>query len=70
MSEFVRQGCLDRLHLIVAPVLIGSGQRGLTVQPAAAMRDALRPPARTFALGGDMLWDLDLRAAPMPNPQP
>ncbi|MDM0039006.1 RibD family protein [Variovorax sp. J22G21] len=70
VSEFVRQDCLDRLHLILAPVLIGGGQRGLTVQPATAMRDALRPPARTFALGGDVLWDLDLRAAPMPNPQP
>ena len=70
VSEFVRQGCLDRLHLIVAPVVIGGGQRGLAVQPATAMRDALRPPARTFALGGDVLWDLDLRAAPMPNPQP
>ena len=69
VSEFVRQGCLDRLHLIVAPVVIGDGQRGLTVRPARAMGDALRPPTRTFALGQDVLWDMDLRAAPVPNPQ-
>lgn len=61
ISEFVRQRCLDRLHLIVAPVVIGDGQRGLSVQRADVMRDALRPPARTFALGSDVLWDLDLR---------
>ncbi len=68
VSEFVRQVCLDRLHLIVAPVVIGDGQRGLTVRPARAMGDALRPPSRTFAMGGDVLWDMDLRAAGVPNP--
>lgn len=62
VSEFVRQGCLDRLHLIVAPVVIGGGRRGLTVPPADRMSEALRPPARSFALGTDILWDLDLRA--------
>lgn len=70
VSAFVQQRCLDRLHLIVAPVVIGGGQRGLTVRPAAAMGDALRPPSRTFALGSDVLWDMDLRAAPAPNPRP
>lgn len=69
VSEFLRQGCLDRLHLIVAPVVIGDGQRGLSVRPATAMCDALRPPVRTFTLGHDVLWDMDLRAAPVPNPR-
>ncbi|PZQ66482.1 MAG: hypothetical protein DI563_23425 [Variovorax paradoxus] len=64
VSQFVRQGCLDRLHLLVAPVMIGAGHPGLQVRRADAMREALRPPARTFALGTDLLWDLDLRAAP------
>jgi diaminohydroxyphosphoribosylaminopyrimidine deaminase/5-amino-6-(5-phosphoribosylamino)uracil reductase len=31
------------------------------VRRADLMADALRPPARTFTLGGDVLWDLDLR---------
>jgi diaminohydroxyphosphoribosylaminopyrimidine deaminase/5-amino-6-(5-phosphoribosylamino)uracil reductase len=61
VSEFVQQGCLDRLHLIVAPVVIGGGRRGLTLPPVDRMGDALRPPARSFALGTDILWDLDLR---------
>lgn len=66
VSQFVQQHCLDRLHLIVAPVVIGAGQPGLQVRRSDAMSDALRPPARTFALGGDVLWDLALGAPPRP----
>lgn len=61
VSAFQQQDLLDRLHLIVAPVVIGAGHPGLQVRRADRMADALRPPARTFALGGDVLWDLDLR---------
>jgi len=66
VSQFVQQQCLDRLHLIVAPVVIGAGQPGLQVQRSDAMSDALRPPARTFALGCDVLWDLALGAPQRP----
>jgi diaminohydroxyphosphoribosylaminopyrimidine deaminase / 5-amino-6-(5-phosphoribosylamino)uracil reductase len=66
VSRFLAAGALDRLHLVVAPVLIGSGRRGLQGPPRVAMADCPRPPARTLALGEDMLWDLDLRAARMP----
>jgi len=64
VSRFVAQGCIDRLHLSVAPVLIGSGRPGLSLPGTAAMRDCPRPPARVFRMGADVLWDLDLRAAP------
>jgi diaminohydroxyphosphoribosylaminopyrimidine deaminase / 5-amino-6-(5-phosphoribosylamino)uracil reductase len=63
VSRFLAAGALDRLHLVVAPVLIGNGRRGLQGPARAAMADCPRPPARTLALGEDMLWDLDLRAA-------
>lgn len=66
VSQFVQQRCLDRLHLIVAPVVIGAGRPGLQVRRSDAMGDALRPPARTFALGGDVLWDLALDAPQRP----
>lgn len=66
VSQFVQQRCLARLHLIVAPVVIGAGQPGLQVRRSDAMGDALRPPARTFALGGDVLWDLALDAPQQP----
>lgn len=64
VSQFLAQGCLDRLHLMVAPVLIGQGRPGLQVPPATRMADALRPVARPYAFGDDVLWDLDLRPSP------
>ena len=63
VSRFIAQGCMDRLHLSVAPVIIGDGRPGLQLPPSAAMRDCLRPAGRVFRMGADVLWDLDLRAA-------
>ncbi|VTU34830.1 Riboflavin biosynthesis protein RibD [Variovorax sp. PBL-H6] len=63
VSRFIAQGCMDRLHLSVAPVLIGSGRPGLALPGSAAMRDCPRPPARVFRMGADVLWDLDLQPA-------
>ncbi|MDP1688052.1 RibD family protein [Hydrogenophaga sp.] len=60
VSRFFTAGALDRLHLVVAPVLIGNGRRGLQVPGQAVMADCPRPMARTLALGTDMLWDLAL----------
>jgi riboflavin-specific deaminase-like protein len=62
VSRFITQGCLDRLHLSVAPVIIGGGRPGLQLPTTDAMCDCLRPPARVFRMGSDVLWDLDLRA--------
>lgn len=64
VSRFIAQGCLDRLHLSIAPVIIGAGRPGLQLPRSAAMRDCLRPAGRVFRMGADVLWDLDLRAAP------
>jgi diaminohydroxyphosphoribosylaminopyrimidine deaminase/5-amino-6-(5-phosphoribosylamino)uracil reductase len=63
VSRFIAQGCMDRLHLSVAPVLIGSGRPGLSLPGGAAMRDCPRPASRVFRMGADVMWDLDLRAA-------
>lgn len=64
VTAFVRAGALDRLHLSVAPVLLGSdGTTGLGLPGPALARDALRPPSRTFRLGDDVCFDLDLAAA-------
>lgn len=60
VSRFFTAGVLHRLHLVLAPVLIGQGRRGLRVPAHDVMADCPRPPARTLALGDDMLWDLDL----------
>jgi len=62
VSRFFTAGALDRLHLVVAPVFIGNGRRGLQAPAHPVMADCPRPKARTLALGPDMLWDLDLRS--------
>ena len=61
VSRFFTAGALDRLHLVVAPVLIGNGRRGLQVPAHDVMADCPRPRSRTLALGDDVLWDLALR---------
>ena len=68
VSHFLQAGTLDRLHITVAPLLIGSGPATLTLAPIDSLDEALRPPCRHFRLGGDMLFDLDLRR-PRPTHQ-
>lgn len=60
VSRFFRANALDRLHLVVAPVLIGEGRRGLQAAARPVMAECPRPPARMLVLGDDLLWDLDL----------
>jgi diaminohydroxyphosphoribosylaminopyrimidine deaminase/5-amino-6-(5-phosphoribosylamino)uracil reductase len=61
VSRFLAQGCLDRLHLAVAPIIIGDGRPGLRFEGPARLADCLRPQCRVFRMGPDHLWDLDLR---------
>jgi riboflavin-specific deaminase-like protein len=61
VSRFLQAGVLDRLHVCVAPLLIGSGRPALTLPPVASLAQALRPRCRHFHLGDDLLFDLDLR---------
>ena len=60
VSRFLEAGRLTRLHVTVAPVLIGSGRPALTLPPIASLDQALRPPCRLFHLENDLLFDLDL----------
>jgi riboflavin-specific deaminase-like protein len=60
LSRFLAAGCLNRLHVLVAPIIIGAGPMGITLPPIARLDEALRPAVATFALpGGDMLFDCD-----------
>lgn len=61
VSRFLQAGLLDRLHLTVAPLLLGSGKPALTLPPIATLDQALRPRCRHFRMGPDLLFDLDLR---------
>ncbi len=61
VSRFLQAGLVDRLHVTVAPLLIGSGRPALTLDPIESLDQALRPPCRHVRLGDDILFDLDLR---------
>lgn len=60
VSGFLQAGALHRLHLSVAPLILGSGRPALTLPPIATLDEALRPPVRHFRVGNDLLFDLDL----------
>jgi creatinine amidohydrolase len=62
VSRFLQAGLLDRLHLTVAPLLIGSGRTSITLESIPTLDQALRPRCRRFTLGEDVLFDLDLRS--------
>jgi riboflavin-specific deaminase-like protein len=61
VSNFLCAGLLDRLHLSVAPLILGDGRRGIVLPPAASLETALRPASRQYHMGTDVLFDLDLR---------
>jgi diaminohydroxyphosphoribosylaminopyrimidine deaminase / 5-amino-6-(5-phosphoribosylamino)uracil reductase len=60
LSRFVAAGCLDRLHVVVAPLILGDGLSGLRL-PLLDNRDAARRvPMRIHQLGEEVLLDCDL----------
>lgn len=63
VSEFLAAQLLDRLHLLVAPLLIGAGRPGIRLPPREPLGACLRPAVAVHALGADVLFDCDLRAA-------
>ena len=63
VSRFVEAGLVDRLHVAIAPLLTGRGRPGLTLAARDTIADCVRPAHRVFAMGGDVLFDCDLRAA-------
>lgn len=65
VSAFVEAGVVDRLFLTTAPVLIGDGVPGIRVGGQDRMADALRPPARRWTAGEDVVTELVLRTEPV-----
>jgi riboflavin-specific deaminase-like protein len=62
ISAFIDADCVDRLHLLVGRVIIGSGKTGLDLAPVALLAEARRPRTTTYILhDGDVLFDCDLR---------
>ncbi len=62
VSSFIDAGVVDRLHVLVAPMILGSGKTGLELRPIASLSEARRPVTNVHVLAdGDILFDCDLR---------
>lgn len=58
----MQHGCVDALHVMVAPMLLGSGKPGLTLPPIASLANAVSPSSDVLCFeDGDVLFACDLR---------
>lgn len=60
LSRFLAARCLDRLHITVAPIMLGSGGPGISLPPRERADEAPRMPVRVHKMEGDVLFDCDL----------
>jgi riboflavin-specific deaminase-like protein len=56
LGRFLDAGAINELHLMLAPIVLGSGKTGLNLAPISELDEALRPTVRTMRFkDGDML---------------
>jgi riboflavin-specific deaminase-like protein len=60
LSRFLAAGRLDRLHVIVAPIILGAGRPSCALAGVTHPDHAIRPRVRAFPLGDEVLFDCDL----------
>jgi diaminohydroxyphosphoribosylaminopyrimidine deaminase/5-amino-6-(5-phosphoribosylamino)uracil reductase len=65
VSRFLAAGALDRLHVSVAPMILGSGAPAFALPPIDRLEEALTPRCRHFVMGPDILFDCELTATPV-----
>jgi riboflavin-specific deaminase-like protein len=62
VSRFLAAGCLDRLHVMIAPMIIGAGPASVSLAPIERVDQAIKAPIRAHILGDEVLLDCDLSA--------
>ncbi len=61
LARFLNASAIDELHLMVAPIVLGSGKTGLNLKPISELDEAMRPLVRTMRFkDGDMLCMCDM----------
>ena len=63
VSAFLQAGLLDRLQVAIASLLIGEGRPALMLPGREPLAHCVRPAARLFRMGEDILYDCDLAAS-------
>jgi riboflavin-specific deaminase-like protein len=66
VSRFLAAGCLDRLHVVVAPIILGAGRASFILPPVERADQALRVPIHAHQLDDEVLFDCDLSAQRVP----
>jgi riboflavin-specific deaminase-like protein len=70
VSMFLEANLLDRLHLAIAPLIIGDGRPAIRLPACAGLGECQRPRYRVFRMGGDVLFDCELKAPEGTSPEP
>lgn len=60
VSMFLEANLLDRLHVAIAPLIIGDGRPAIRLPARALLGECHRPRYRVFRMGGDVLFDCQL----------
>lgn len=60
IAQFLEADLLTRLHIAVAPLIIGAGPQSLSLEPVATLAKARRPVTTPYCLGSDVLFDCNL----------
>lgn len=63
VSRFLAAGALDRMHVTVAPLVMGGGIAAFPVPPVTRLADGRRFSWTTYSLGQDVLLDIPLARA-------
>ncbi|MEM6439165.1 MAG: RibD family protein [Pseudomonadota bacterium] len=62
LARFVDAGAVDLLHVLVAPMILGSGKAGFRLSPIERLDEALRPRTQVHVFeDGDVLFTCDMR---------
>ncbi|MBC7432425.1 MAG: dihydrofolate reductase family protein, partial [Rubritepida sp.] len=66
VSRFLTAGLLDRLHVSVAPIILGSGRPAFSWPGALSVADGMRFVWTVHDLAPDVLFDIALNRARPP----
>jgi diaminohydroxyphosphoribosylaminopyrimidine deaminase / 5-amino-6-(5-phosphoribosylamino)uracil reductase len=61
IARFIESGHVDRLHVTISPIIIGSGPSGINLSPIQRLCQAYRPITTIHSLGSDILFDCALQ---------
>ena len=57
IARFIDADLVDRLHVSVSPIIIGSGPMGINLAPVDRLTEARRPAVAVYNIGTDIVFD-------------